>query len=120
MTYEITRNVPLVPSFVVKDGLLFLWADSGIMTCVDAPTGKVYWRERIGGNFYSSPVWVDQRLYCASREGEVVVIAADKTYKPLARIPLGEQCFAVPAVADGVMYFRTKSQLFSLGGKAAD
>ena len=120
VTYEITRNVPLVPSFVVKDGLLFLWADSGIMTCVDAPTGKVHWRERIGGNFYSSPVWVDQRLYCASREGEVVVITADKTYKPLARIPLGEQCFAVPAVADGVMYFRTKSQLFSLGGKAAD
>ena len=80
----------------------------------------MHWRERVGGNFYSSPVWVDQRLYCVSKEGEVAVIAADKTYKPLARIPLGERCFAVPAVSGGVMYFRTRSELFSLGGKGAD
>ena len=120
VAYEIKRNVPLVPSFVVKDGLLFLLTDSGIMTCVDAPTGKIHWRERIGGNFYSSPVWVDHRLYCVSKEGEVAVIAAEKTYKPLARIPLGEKCFAVPAVAGGVMFFRTRSRLFSLGGKEAD
>ena len=53
-------------------------------------------------------------------EGEVVVIAAEKTYKPLARIQLGEKCFSVPAVAGGVMFFRTQSRLFSLGGKAAD
>ncbi|MFP6692644.1 MAG: PQQ-binding-like beta-propeller repeat protein, partial [Pirellulales bacterium] len=120
VAYEFTRVVPLVPSFVVKDGLLFLWTDSGIVTCVDAPTGKMHWRQRIGGAFYSSPVWVDHRLYGVSRQGEVVVIAAEKTYKPLARIPLGEKCFAVPAVSGGVMFFRTQSRLFSLGGKAAD
>ncbi|MFP6613427.1 MAG: PQQ-binding-like beta-propeller repeat protein [Pirellulales bacterium] len=120
VAYEFTRVVPLVPSFVVKDGLLFLWTDSGIVTCVDAPTGKMHWRQRIGGAFYSSPVWIDHRLYGVSRQGEVVVIAAEKTYKPLARIPLGEKCFAVPAVSGGVMFFRTQSRLFSLGGKAAD
>jgi outer membrane protein assembly factor BamB len=117
VAYEITRSVPLVPSFVVKDGFLFLLADSGIMTCVDAPTGEMHWRERIGGESYSSPVWVDNRLYCVSKRGEVIVIAAEKTYKPLARIQLGEKCFSVPAVAGGVMFFRTQSRLFSLGGK---
>ena len=120
VTYEITRSVPLVPSCMVKDGLMFLLTDGGIMTCADAPTGEMHWRERIGGEFYSSPVWVDHRLYCVSKRGEVVVIAAEKTYKPLARIQLGEKSFAVPAVSGGLMYFRTQSRLFSLGGKAAD
>jgi hypothetical protein len=47
----------------------------------------------------------------------VVVIAAEKIFKLLAKNPLGEKCFATPAVANGVMYQRTQTKLFSLGGK---
>ena len=50
-------------------------------------------------------------------DGVVVVIAAEKTFKLLAKNPLGEKCFATPAVANGVMYQRTQTKLFSLGGK---
>ena len=35
----------------------------------------------------------------------------------LARIPLGDDCFATPAVANGAIYFRTATQLMSLGGE---
>ena len=111
------QSPPLVPSCLVKDDLLFLWTDSGIVSCLDAATGKRHWRERVGGNYYCSPVWIDGRLYCTSKEGDVVVLAADKTFKLLAKNPLGEKCFAVPAVAHGVMYQRTQTKLFSLGGK---
>ena len=47
----------------------------------------------------------------------IAVIAASETYELLARVPLGEQCFSTPAVADGVMYFRTTTQLMSIGGE---
>ncbi|MEN9486128.1 MAG: hypothetical protein RJB37_4008, partial [Pseudomonadota bacterium] len=30
----------------------------------------------------------------------------------LARIPLGEPSFSTPAISNGVMYLRTRSQLF--------
>ena len=60
---------------------------------------------------------MDGRLYCPSRRGDVIVLAASDEYKLLARVPLGEQCFATPAVSDGVMYFRTTTQLMSIGGK---
>jgi outer membrane protein assembly factor BamB len=116
LAYEVTRSVPLVPSCLVKDGLLFLWTGGGIVTCLDAATGREHWRERVGGSYYCSPVWVDGRLYCISKEGDVVIIAADKVYRFLAKVPLGEKCFSVPAIAGGVMYLRTQSQLFSLGG----
>lgn len=115
LVYDITKNVPLVPSFVVKDSLLFLWTDSGIVTCADAATGKVHWRERVGGDFYSSPIWIDGRLYCVSKRGQVVVLAAGKNFEVLARNELGEKTFATPAVANGVMFLRTQSRLHALG-----
>ncbi len=117
VAYDVTQSVPLVPTCVVKDDLLFLWSDAGIVTCLDAATGKRHWRERIGGAYYCSPVWIDGRLYCASKEGEMVILAADKSYKLLAKVPLGERCFSVPAVAGNVMYLRTQTRLLSLGGK---
>ena len=115
LVYDITKSVPLVPSFVVKDGLLYLWTDNGIVTCVDAATGKEHWRERVGGEFYSSPVWIEGRLYCISKYGQIVVLAAGKKFEVLARMELDEKTFATPAVANGVMYLRTQSRLYSLG-----
>ena len=115
--YQLKKPVPLVPTPVVKDGKLFLWNDDGKVACLNVKTGREIWRERIGGFYYGSPVWVDGRLYCISRKGEVVVLAASEKFKLLARVQLGEKSYATPAVADGVMYLRTLSHLFSLGGK---
>lgn len=46
LVYEITKRVPLVPSFVVKDDLLFLWADNGVVTCLDARPEKSIGRKK--------------------------------------------------------------------------
>lgn len=118
VAYEIQKPVPRVPTALVKDGRLFLWYDDGNVACHNVLTGQLLWRERAGGQFYGSPVCVNNRLYCIAKNGDVVVLAASDKYEPLARVPLGEPSFATPAVAHGVMYLRTRSQLFSLGGKA--
>ncbi len=115
--YDVTKSVPLVPTALIKDDRLFLWCDDGVVTCLRPSTGEEVWRERVGGAFFGSPVWVDQRLYCISKTGEVVVLAAADEFQVLARVPLGDTSYATPAVANGVMYLRTASYLFSLGGK---
>jgi outer membrane protein assembly factor BamB len=117
VAYEVTQAVPMVPTPLVKDGRLFLWTDDGIVTCLEVASGEVIWRERVGGSFYGSPVWVGGRLYCIAKNGDVVVLAATDRFELLSRVPLGEPSYATPAVAAGVMYLRTQSQLFSLGGK---
>jgi outer membrane protein assembly factor BamB len=117
VAYEIKRSVPMVPTPLVKDGRLFLWGDNGIVSCLKAATGELIWRERVEGAFYGSPVWVNDRLYCIAKNGDVVVLAASDKFEVVSRVPLGESSFATPAVAGGVMYLRTQSQLFSLGGK---
>jgi outer membrane protein assembly factor BamB len=109
-----------VPTPLVKDGRLYLWCDDGVVSCLNVANGEVIWRERVGGSYYGSPVWVDGRLYCIARNGEAVVLAAGDKFEVLARVPLGEPSSATPAVAGGVMYLRTRSQLFSLGGRRRD
>jgi outer membrane protein assembly factor BamB len=115
--YRIERGAPLTPTPLVKGDLLFLWADDGIVTCVDSRTGRPVWRERVGGTYYGSPVGVGEAVYCLSADGEAVVIAAKREYELLARLPLGEGSHATPAVADGVMYLRTFSRVMTVGGR---
>jgi outer membrane protein assembly factor BamB len=115
--YQLDRTAPLVVTPLITDGLLFLWSDEGMVTCAEAATGKVHWRERVTGDYYGSPVCAGKHLYCISREGEVVVLAAARKFELIARIPLGEGSHSTPAIADGRMYLRTFSQLFSVGGK---
>jgi hypothetical protein len=38
-------------------------------------------------------------------------------FELLGRVPLGEASFATPAVANGIMYLRTRTQIFALKGK---
>jgi outer membrane protein assembly factor BamB len=116
VVYEVKKSVPLVPTSLVKDGRLYLWGDDGVVSCLNVSTGEVIWRERVGGEFYGSPVCVDNRLYCIAKNGDVVVLAASDQFRVLNRVPLGEPSYTTPAVSDGVMYLRTNSHLFSLGG----
>ena len=47
--YRLRQGVPNIPTPVIAGDLMFLWHDRGTVTCLDAATGKEYWRERIGG-----------------------------------------------------------------------
>ncbi|MEX0678492.1 MAG: PQQ-binding-like beta-propeller repeat protein [Pirellulales bacterium] len=115
VVYQIDKSAPYVPSLVAKDELVFLWGDRGVVTCIDAASGTVHWRERVGGNYFGSPVRVGDRVYCISAEGEVVALAASDRFKLLGRCPLGETSRATPAVADGRMFLRTESHLVAVG-----
>jgi outer membrane protein assembly factor BamB len=117
--YRVKEGVPNVPTPVVAGDLLFLWHDRGIVTCLDLASGHQHWRQRIGGNFNSSPIRVGDRIYCASRSGEMVVLAADKEYKLLSRFDLGGPCNATPAVAGDRMFLRTDSMLMCVGERAS-
>jgi len=115
--YRIKEAVPYVPTPVARWPLVFLWSDRGVATCIDGPTGKVHWRQRVGGEYLASPIRAGDAIYGNSKSGEMVVLAAADKYQVLARIDLGEPTNSTPAVADGVMYLRTLSHVMALGGK---
>jgi len=117
VAYQVQPPLPYVPTPVAKGDLVFLWHDRGVVMCLDGPSGKVHWRERIGGgDYFSSPVRAGDRLYGISRAGEMIVLAASDRYELLARFPLGDRCHSTPAVADNVMYLRTFSRVMAIAG----
>lgn len=115
--YRVDRSAPLTTTPLAAGNFVYLWADEGIVACVAADSGELHWRKRVGGTYYGSPVAAGDYIYCASRDGEMVVLAAGKDYELIARNPLGEGSHSTPAIAHGRMYIRTFSHLLCLGAK---
>jgi outer membrane protein assembly factor BamB len=118
VAYEVAKPVPLVPTPLAVDDHLFLCSDQGAIVCARASTGEVIWREQASANFYSSPVCIADRIFWTSKLGEVLVFSAKADrFAQLGRVSLGEKCFATPAVANGLVYFRTHSRILALGAR---
>jgi len=113
---QIDRQVPHIPTVLAHRQRLYMWSDQGIVSCIRIEDGKVVWTKRIGGNFFGSPVCVNDRLYSINDQGTVVVLAASDSFEELARNELHESCQSTPAVSGGAMYIRTVSHLISIGG----
>lgn len=113
--YRLEQNIPNVPTPIAVGDLFFLWHDRGVVSCHDVATGRQHWRQRVGGDFHSSPLRIGDRILAVSRDGEVVILAAAPKFELLARNVLDESCTATPAVADNRLYIRSQSTLFCIG-----
>ena len=114
-SFSIRRQAPYVPTPVYRDGLLFLWSDKGIATCVDAISGESLWSKRVSGPMSGSPICVSGRLIGVDEQGVVTVLEASREYKKLGQSKLPGPSRATPAAANGRVYFRTETQLLALG-----
>lgn len=117
LAYTVKTSAPYVPTPVVSGDRIFWISDDGVASCVEASTGRIIWKERVGGTYFGSPVLVDGHLYCVSSKGEVAVLAAADEYKLLSRNPLGEGSHSTPSVDGDRIYFKTFTHLVCLGGK---
>ena len=115
--YEIKKEMPYVPTPIIYQDRVFFWNDGGIVVCANAENGKEIWNKRVAGKYTGSPVRAGKKIFCIDEEGTVVVIAASDTFQELGRNKLGEKSHSTPAISGGMMYVRTISHLFSIGGK---
>jgi outer membrane protein assembly factor BamB len=116
LAWQMKKSAPYVTTGIVVGDLAWLWSDSGILTCLKALTGEIRYQERVGGDFFASPVWVDGRLFCVSTSGELVVVEASDKFNVLHHYALNELCHTTPAVAGGKLFVRTEKHLWSIGG----
>jgi outer membrane protein assembly factor BamB len=117
VAYTLRKGTPYVPTPLHLDGRLYLISDAGIASAVEAATGREIWFERLGAEFFGSPVLIDGRIYAPTTRGEMIVLATGDTFQQLGRNPLGEGTHSSPCVDGGRIYVKTFSHLVCIGSK---
>jgi outer membrane protein assembly factor BamB len=114
VAWQYDRGVPLTPSPLVVGDVLYIVSDNGIVTALDAKTGKEIWRQRLTGSYSASPVSVAGRIYFSSEEGETTVIAAGNAFQKVAVNRLDGRFLASIAVAPGAFFLRSDTHLYRI------
>jgi outer membrane protein assembly factor BamB len=117
-----------VPSMLVKDGYLYAVMDAGMAVCWKADSGEQMWKERLGGDFFASPVMAGDRVYATNLAGETFVFeATPQSFKLLSQNKLGTEAYASPVLCGNRIYLRTAYRsesrsefLFCIGAPASE
>lgn len=103
---------------VMVDHLVFLVTVDGIMTCLDAGTGRVFWQKRLPDSDYqASLVAGGGHVYALSSTGTCCVIKAAAEFQLVSINQLPGTFLATPAIDDGVLYLRSDERLYAIDGR---
>lgn len=114
VVWRLDRGAPNTPSPLLVGDELYVVSDSGTATCLDAKTGTVHWRERVGGASSASPIHAAGRIYFLDEAGVAMVVKPGKTFERLARNEVKARTFASPAAIEGALFLRTDRHLYRI------
>ena len=119
VAWKNTKQVPFCASPLYHGGLVYTVKTGGLFSCLDAKNGKPIKVGRLpdNGNYYSSPVAGDGKIYLLSERGTATVIRAGRDWQVLATSEFEETVYATPAIADGKIFLRTAGHLYCFGLK---
>jgi outer membrane protein assembly factor BamB len=113
------KYLPVVASPLSSRDYLFLVKNGGLLTSLDARTGAAVKQGRIPGvgDYYSSPVAGDGKLFVVNQHGQLTILSAEGQWRILGKASFGEDVYATPALVDGRIYLRTNGHLYCFGLK---
>ena len=117
VVWKMTKDTPFQTSPVLVGDLLYTVTDDGVLTCMEATTGKPVWSQRLKGKFGASFVATADRIYISNTKGKTTVFAPERQYRELAVNQLDGELWASPAVAGKALLLRTKTHLYKVAQK---
>jgi outer membrane protein assembly factor BamB len=103
----------------VHNGILFYSDFSGFLHAVDIKTGKPHWKHDMFAAIWGSPMVIDEKVYLGDEDGDVTVLAADKTLKVIAESNMGSSVYSTAVPANGTLFLVNRNQLVALAEGAS-
>lgn len=120
-----TKNAAYVPSPIVENGHFVVPDDFGTVTCYEAKTGKLQWRERLARHYSASALKANELVYLIAdkglegqQQGVTTIIRPGPKLDIVAKNVLGEPVYASPAVYQGQLFLRGAKHLYCIGAEA--
>jgi outer membrane protein assembly factor BamB len=116
--WQYDRGTAYVASPIRYRDYLYLMSDKGIVTCLEARTGKLVYeggRVPVPATFMASFVAAEGKLFLTSDDGDTFVIAAGPEHRVLGTSSVGEPVSASPAISQGSFFIRGAEHLFRIG-----
>lgn len=98
----------------VKDGIMYITDLAGILYALDAATGKAFWTHDLESAMWSSPMWVDGKVYLGDENGKITIFAHGKAKNIVNIVDMEEPVYATPVAANGVLFIATKSKIYAI------
>ena len=118
VAWEYAKGTGYVLSNILYGDYLYLFTDSGIVTCLEPKTGSVkYEGGRLPGpaKFMGSPVAFDGFVAMTSDEGNTYMLKAGPAHEIVRTNAVDEPVYASPAISNGRIYIRGEKHLFAIG-----
>lgn len=114
IAWRVKKSVPNIPSPILVGDEIVMVSDKGVATCLDAASGEVRFSERLGGNFCSSPLYADGRIYVGNREGQTFILTPGKEFHVEATNQLDGEIMATPIAVGPALFLRTDKAVYRI------
>jgi len=117
IAWSIKRGAAYMPTILIYGPYLYNLRMNGNLSCMDAKTGELIYRERLAEarGITASGVASHGKLYYATEQGDVYVVMAGPEFEVISRNPLDDLIMATPAISGDMIYFRTQHYLVAVG-----
>ena len=112
LIWKTSKSVPRNSSIIVINNLLFMAADNGVVSCLDATTGATHWIERVGGSCSSSLLHANGFIYLTDETGKTFVFEAKREYQLSAVNDLKERTLASSMAYNNSVFIRTEKAIY--------
>ena len=115
LKWELNRSIPEIPSPLLFEDLIYMVRNGGILTAVEASSGKIIYRERINapGHYSASPIGAKGHIYASSNRGVVTILKANRKFKIVDQYDLQSPIHATPSIDKNSLYIRSENALWA-------